>query len=183
MLCELILKSETKTQLKVFVVPLNNIEAMEPERNACLRSHDKAPALLPTLGSGSGTMHLTQRGAKGIAKGRREEERVCFLRVPLRDPSRPLRLDSTPPPLAPTFGSDSGTMHLTQRDAKGIAEGRRGEERVFFLRVPLRDPSRPLRLNGTPPPLAPTFGSGLMALQSRIFAWSWNVPVPMINHD
>ena len=96
MLCELILKSETKTQLKVFVVPLNNIEAMEPERNACLRSHDKAPALLPTLGSGSGTMHLTQRGAKGIAEGRRGEERVFFLRVPLRDPSRPLRLNGTP---------------------------------------------------------------------------------------
>ena len=94
-----------------------------------------------------------------------------------------LRSHDTSPALAPTLGSGSGTVHLTQRGAKGIAEGRREEERVFFLRVPLRDPSRPLRLNGTPPPLAPTFGSGLMALQSRIFAWSWNVPVPMINHD
>ena len=135
----------SEMQLKVFMVPVKSVEAIESEMNACLLSHDTSPALAPTLGSGSGTVHLTQRGAKGIAKERREEKRVFFLRAPLRDPSRPLRLNGTPPPLAPTLGSGSGPVHLTQRDAKGIAKGRREEKRVFFLRVPLRDPSRPLR--------------------------------------
>ena len=63
-------------QLKVTVVPSKNIEAMEREMNAILRGHETSPRLVPTLGSGSGTVALTQRGAKGIAKGRKEEERV-----------------------------------------------------------------------------------------------------------
>ena len=78
----------SEMQLKVFMVPVKSVEAMEPEMNAFLRSRDTSPALAPTLGSGSGDRAFNAGGAKGIAEGRREEKRVFFLCVPPRSFAR-----------------------------------------------------------------------------------------------